>query len=220
MTGGPGPWLRTLASGGIAAVGLAVLFASWPEDEVGRQGAYPGDPWTVAVNAGWCAELPEPPLEDPGDSLAADDPEREDESDGRGAPAEIPAGFVSYTVVKKDSLWRIAERELGSPRRLGEIERANAGIAGRPLIPGMRILLPSPRGAPGAVDLDPAPAPSPAGKVRRHSVGKGETLSRIGERYGVSAEAIFAANRDQLRSKDQVRAGAKLRIPPAEGGVR
>lgn len=217
MSRGLGAWLRTLGSGGIAALGLAVLWSSWPEG--GDRGeALPSDPWTVTARAGWRPEPPQIPAED--DSWARGS-EASDESAPPSPLPGAPEGFVLYTVVKKDSLWRIAERELGSPRRIPEIERANAGILERPLIPGTQILLPRSGVDGGARSLAAAPGPvAPAPKVRRHAVGKGETLSRIGERYGVSADAIFAANRDQLRSKDKVRAGQRLRIPPAEGGVR
>jgi len=220
MSGGLRPWLRTLASGGIAAAGLAVLWSSWPDDAFRGEEALPSDPWTVTAHAGWRAELPEPPPEDFDRSFAEDRDSGPVDARGEGANQQVPEGFFLYTVVKNDSLWRIAERELGSARRLPEIEHHNPGIGRRPILPGMQLLLPG-AGASAAApsSRDPA-APVAPGKVRRHAVGKGETLSRIGERYGVSADAIFAANRDQLRSKDKVRAGQKLRIPPAEGGVR
>jgi nucleoid-associated protein YgaU len=46
-----------------------------------------------------------------------------------------------------------------------------------------------------------------------HTVGKGDTLSEIGQKYGVAWRDIFEANRDQLDDPDKINVGQKLRIP-------
>src|SRR5262245_34763589 len=47
---------------------------------------------------------------------------------------------------------------------------------------------------------------------REHTVGPGQTLSRIAERYGVSAAALAAAN--GLSRGDPIRPGQVLVVPP------
>jgi nucleoid-associated protein YgaU len=201
------PWLRLLLSGGIAAVGLTALWSSIPARAPGI-GRPPDGPVTAMARAGWVPAAPAVPAEEErGDGVDESAPPRE--------PEEPPAGVRRYVVVAKDSLWRIAERELGSPRRLGEIERLNPELAGRVLREGMELLLPS-SGAEEAGDI----APPPATKAREHTVAQGENLTRIGRRYGVSAEEIFAANRDRLGAIDRVRAGVSLRIPVSGGTAR
>ncbi len=60
--------------------------------------------------------------------------------------------------------------------------------------------------APPAAATPPAGSPTPA----IHVVKKGETLSGIAKRYGVTVQAISAANR--LRSS-KIYVGQRLRIP-------
>jgi DNA-binding SARP family transcriptional activator len=92
-----------------------------------------------------------------GGSAAAVDPDcPPDASDGR-----------VYTVGEGDSLWRIAERELGDGQRWREIFAANQGRRmgdgqrlrdGGLILPGWHLLLPAPPGAPPSPAADPAPA--------------------------------------------------------------
>jgi LysM repeat protein len=51
------------------------------------------------------------------------------------------------------------------------------------------------------------------GGEETHTVGKGDTLSEIGQKYGVAWRDIFEANRDQLDDPDKIQVGQKLRIP-------
>ncbi len=46
-----------------------------------------------------------------------------------------------------------------------------------------------------------------------YTVKSGDTLSEIGQRYGVAWRDIFEANRDQLDDPDRINVGQKLRIP-------
>ena len=46
-----------------------------------------------------------------------------------------------------------------------------------------------------------------------HTVKGGDTLSEIGQKYGVAWRDIFEANRDQLDDPDKIDVGQKLRIP-------
>ncbi len=51
------------------------------------------------------------------------------------------------------------------------------------------------------------------GGEESYTVASGDTLSEIGQRYGVPWRDIFEANRDQLDDPDKIKVGQKLRIP-------
>ena len=51
------------------------------------------------------------------------------------------------------------------------------------------------------------------GGEETHTVRSGDTLSEIGQQYGVPWRDIFEANRDQLKDPDKINVGQKLRIP-------
>lgn len=46
-----------------------------------------------------------------------------------------------------------------------------------------------------------------------YEVQKGDSLSKIGQRYGVSWQEIYEANRDQVKDPDLIQPGWKLKIP-------
>ena len=54
---------------------------------------------------------------------------------------------------------------------------------------------------------------SSSGGGSTYTVQSGDTLSRIGERYGVSWQKIFEANSDKLDNPDRIFPGQELTIP-------
>lgn len=48
-----------------------------------------------------------------------------------------------------------------------------------------------------------------------YEVVSGDSLSKIGQRYGVSWQKIYEANRDQIKNPDLIQPGWKLKIPKA-----
>ena len=73
------------------------------------------------------------------------------------------------------------------------------------------------------VHRDSSAAVSAPAKTRTHAVTAGETLSSIAEKYlGSQAryQDIFHANRDQLRSPDDLKVGMKLAIPDRPNGSK
>ena len=48
---------------------------------------------------------------------------------------------------------------------------------------------------------------------QEYVVEKGDSLSRIGEKYGVSWQEIYEANKDQVKNPDLIQPGWKLKIP-------
>jgi LysM repeat protein len=51
------------------------------------------------------------------------------------------------------------------------------------------------------------------GGSQTYTVQSGDSLSKIGERYGVSWQKIFDANRDKLDNPDKIFPGQELTIP-------
>jgi len=59
--------------------------------------------------------------------------------------------------------------------------------------------------------------PKKSGTIESYKVKAGDTLSKIAEKvYGDAAKynLIFEANKDQLKSADDIKVGQTLKIPP------
>jgi len=66
-------------------------------------------------------------------------------ADQAEAPPEIttkPAQLVTHTIAKNDTLWSLARRYLGDPKRWPEIQKANPGLEPRKLQVGQTIKIP------------------------------------------------------------------------------
>ncbi|MBI5117596.1 LysM peptidoglycan-binding domain-containing protein [Candidatus Poribacteria bacterium] len=112
------------------------------------------------------------------------------------APAPAVSASGTYTVRAGDNLSTIASRFGTTADTLAAIN----GIANKNLIFAGQVLRLS-----GAT---PAPAPVAGG---RYTVVSGDNLSRIGEKFGVTADAIAAAN--GIANKNLIYAGQVLVIP-------
>ncbi|MBX3299691.1 MAG: LysM peptidoglycan-binding domain-containing protein [Acidobacteria bacterium] len=51
------------------------------------------------------------------------------------------------------------------------------------------------------------------GGVHTYTVEPGDSLSKIGAKYGIAWKAIFDANRDQISNPDLIHPGQELKIP-------
>ena len=49
--------------------------------------------------------------------------------------------------------------------------------------------------------------------AEEYTVVSGDSLSKIGQKYGVSWKEIYEANRDQIKNPDLIQPGWKLKIP-------
>ena len=116
---------------------------------------------------------------------------------------------MHYRVRSGDSLGSIARR-FGTS--VNQLRRAN-GLRNPNMIRiGQRLLIPPGRGGRGATVTT---ASAIAGtRPSTHVVRKGETLSLIARRYGVSLSSLLAAN--QLADADRIAVGQRLDIPAAE----
>ena len=54
---------------------------------------------------------------------------------------------------------------------------------------------------------------SDPGGVEEYEVVKGDSLSKIGQKYGVSWKEIFELNKDKIKDPDLIQPGWKLKIP-------
>jgi len=95
--------------------------------------------------------------------------------------------------------------------RIGEVIRVPVdpeNVQGRPVEPGG-----------DAGESEPEPAPTPA--EIEYTVQRGDSLSRIATQFYGSiryVDFLYDANRDRLRSKDDLRVGQVLVIPPMPAG--
>lgn len=118
------------------------------------------------------------------------------------------AAVAVHTVVSGDTLGTIAPR-YGTT--VDAILQANRDKVTDPnvIFAGQQLAIPGAGGAP-APNPTQGPAPHAA-----HVVAPGETLGGIAARYGTSADAIFAANRDKLSNPNVIFGGQRLAIPGA-----
>lgn len=130
-------------------------------------------------------------------------------------PSEPKNETVTYTVVRGDSLWNIAEKEYGNGFLYQEIAKANNIKNPSHLIVGMRLVLPQLK-ADVSGDLVPVAAQTvKTDGENYHTVSKGEHLWQIAISYygnGYGWSAIAKAN--NLKNPDILYAGQRLIIPP------
>ncbi len=124
-----------------------------------------------------------------------------------------------YTVVEGDTLWRIAQRELGDGGRWREILNANTDVipGDGGVTVGMQIRLPgrATASASGQTTQTQSPPRATSG-TRSYTVREGDTLSRIASReLGTVSrmQEILDLNRGVLDDADMIRVGMTIRLP-------
>ena len=167
-------------------------------------------------------------------------------SAGRPRMGVEPPAFNDYVIKTGDIGWeRISERVYGSRRHWRAVAGANPLLDPRKLRIGMVIRVPSDpenvQGLPvehpdpavsagdaGAGSGEPAetpprePEPAPESPTIEYTVVRGDSLSSISKSFYGSIRHIdflYEANRDRLRSKDDLRLGQVLLIPPLPAEV-
>lgn len=208
--------------GGIAALAVLWIFVYWWWEPRGGTISFdPGPPAGDVV----LSPAPGPRPVDLGERPIVREPEAGNVPDPRGTrptPAVIPPEFREYTIRDGDTLEGIARRELGSARHVEAIRAANPLMSPENLRIGRPIRLPldvaNIQGRPNPSAANQA-EPEPPSAVAEYTVKSGDTLSKIAkEFYGSTGydEFIYLANRDRLASKDELKLGQKLRLPPKE----
>jgi murein DD-endopeptidase MepM/ murein hydrolase activator NlpD len=123
-----------------------------------------------------------------------------------GAQSECPAGG-SYTVQRGDTLSGIARRQATS---ISELVRLNNLANPNWVYAGQVLILP---GAGGCQSQPEAAPPAPAPASTRYVVQRGDTLTRIAARYGITVGALAAAN--GIGETALIYVGQALAIPGA-----
>ncbi|MGI6557795.1 MAG: LysM peptidoglycan-binding domain-containing protein [Limnochordia bacterium] len=130
---------------------------------------------------------------------------------GNRSPASCPAGFQGrYTVRAGDTMFLIAQRFGVS---------LNALIAANPHISNPNVICPGDvLCVPGAPDAcgSRVPASCPAGFQGRYTVRAGDTMFLIAQRFGVSLNALIAAN-PHISNPNVICPGDVLCVPGAPG---
>lgn len=130
-------------------------------------------------------------------------------------PAPDAAGACTYTIQRGDTLFRIA---LDNGTSVEALRQANPQISGDLIQPGDVLNLPDCDPGSGQLatplpTVEPTrPAPGPGGETT-YTIESGDTLFNIARRFGVTVEAIVAAN--QISNPDRLRVGDTIIIPPA-----
>lgn len=115
----------------------------------------------------------------------------------------------THTVRKGDSLIKIAEKY---GVRVEDITKANKIARKQTLYPGQKLIVP--RVSRTLKARGTSHSRAAAAKKRYHVVKKGDTLSEIAQKYGVSSGQIRAHNK--VGPKGRIVIGQKLVIPPSE----
>lgn len=129
------------------------------------------------------------------------------------APAPVAPAMMSHTVGAGDTLTGIAQRHGIALRELFE---ANGLGWSSVIYPGQTLNVPGVAAAASVTPVAapaPVPAPAPAAPQTSHTVVRGDTLSGIAKRYGVSLAALFSAN--GLGSGSIIYPGQAIAVPGA-----
>lgn len=134
----------------------------------------------------------------------------------------VAATNWEYPVQSSDTIGGIAERELGSVKRQGEILALNPGVDPRALQIGQVLVMP-PRtqagaaNAPSASEGSSTAAGSAAAKPGEwYVVQRGDRLSTLSKRFYKTAERwpdIWARNLSLIRDPDDLPPGARIFLP-------
>ncbi|MCZ7545867.1 MAG: LysM peptidoglycan-binding domain-containing protein [Anaerolineae bacterium] len=132
------------------------------------------------------------------------------------AAPEAAAGGTTHTVARGETLFSIARQyglTINAILEANGIDNANRIYAGQTLtIPATNTAAP----LPSAGDAqEPAVAAVDTSVSVQHTVGRGETLGRIAQRYGVTVSAVMSAN--GIADPNRIYAGQTLTIPGVTG---
>jgi len=141
------------------------------------------------------------------------------------SPQLVPPEFQSHTVVQGEIMQDIAKQYYGKSSMWNVIARANPRIDPLRLRAGMSLRIPlDPNNIQGRLTNlntdDPGTESTQSTElIVDYIVQPGDSLSRIAQNYYGSArhaDFIYQSNRDTLRSKDAIRVGQTLKLPPLD----
>lgn len=196
----------------------AAEFSAGPLSDVGEISEPLINPEPVGEGRGTERFTPEPPAP----SVVSESPAAEEAASGAGTGV-IPPGFDEYVVRRGDNFERISLRVYGTRRHAMAIGRSNPLLDPRKLREGQSIRVPTDpaniQGLPVEGGDEPAGGAEPAGQAPtiEYTVKRGDSLGQIARSFYGSithTDFLFEANRDRLASKDDLRLGQVLLIPP------
>lgn len=123
-----------------------------------------------------------------------------------GAEYVIKKGDIAYNLAKKNGVTLKQLQEANAGRDLGKLK-----VGDKIVIPGAHSALAAAAGA-----STHATEPAAAGDGATYLVKRGDTLTKIAKKHGVTIKAIREAN--GLKS-NEIQAGKKLRIPASAGAA-
>lgn len=130
-----------------------------------------------------------------------------------------PSQVGSYVVQKGDSLSKIAKRHGLRSRDLAEINQISDPNKIR--IGQKLILPPNASAVPEAPSAPAVSAPEPSSSAivvgGTYTIQKGDSLSRIAKRYGVTAKDLAAAN--GIANPNKIRIGQKIKVPEGDAAT-
>lgn len=129
---------------------------------------------------------------------------------GSKAALAEQAKATTYTVKRGDSISSIAARNGISTAALLKANNLTSKQATR-IQPGRKLTIP----AKGSSAKASEPAQSTI-----HTVKRGESISRIASRYGITPEELLKANNMTKKQADHIQAGRKLTIPAKSTGKK
>lgn len=179
-----------------------------------------GDPSRFGIPEANASRSPD----EPADAVPSNEtPERASQTGG-----VIPPAFDDYTVVSGDNFERISQKVYGSRRHAMAIARSNPLLDPRKLRAGDTIRVPrDPANIQGIPvdedgDAEDRPVPESAPQTIEYTVKRGDTLSGIAKAFYGSirhVDFLYNANRGRMASKDDLRLGQVLLVPPLPEGA-
>jgi LysM repeat protein len=124
-----------------------------------------------------------------------------------------PSQAGSYVVQKGDSLSKIAKRHGLRSKELAAINQISdpnkIRIGQKLILPPNATSVPDAPSAPAVSSSAPSSSAMVVGGM--YTIQKGDSLSRIAKRYGVSAKDLAAAN--EISNPNKIRVGQKIKVP-------
>lgn len=138
---------------------------------------------------------------------------------GSSSGGTSSGGAGTYTVKPGDSLWAIAEKELGDGSRYKEIKTAN-GLTSDTIHTGQVLKIPGKGGTSSSGSGSGSGSGSSgtsSGKTEQtYTVKPGDTLSKIAAKYGTTHQKLASYN--GIANPDKINVGQVIKIPGS--GVR
>lgn len=222
--------VRLFSALGLLAVVWIVVYWSWPAGGLAVTGASQLEDLGPATGGATEPVVLEPPAKrpeatPPAESFARHTPGEvvEPAQDARPAGGVIPPRFTDYLVQPDDNFMTISRKVYGTTRHWDAIAGANPLLSPKTLRAGQVIRVPvDPSNVQGKPAEDEGKPAAPAALTIEYTVKRGDTLSDIAKSFYGSirhVDFLYEANRDRLRSKNDLKLGQVLLIPPLPEGA-